>query len=70
MMWKFPYKVTLERMDWDIIEQWCLVNIGEFDEAWYKLGIDPAAYVVDGNFKTQWFFRRQQDATFFRLRWA
>ena len=69
-LFRFPHRVVIERMDWDIIEQWCVANIGEFDQTWYKLGIDTADWVINGNHKTQWFFKRQQDATFFKLRWA
>lgn len=65
-----PYKITLYRDDWDIIEQWCFETIGDFDVTWYKLGVDPAAYVVDGDISTQWFFKDEKDAIMFKLRWA
>lgn len=69
-MFKFPHKITLHRHDWDIIEQWCIDTIGEFDQDWYKLGMDPAAYVIDGDISTQWFFKDEKDAILFKLRWA
>lgn len=69
-MFKFPYKITLYREDWDAIEQWCFEYIGEFDVTWYKLGVDPAAYVVNGDNSTQWFFKDEKDAILFKLRWA
>ena len=66
----WPYHITIERRDWDVVEQWCDANLGRFGETWYKLGIDPAEYVVSGNYSTKWYFKTEQDAVFFKLRWV
>jgi hypothetical protein len=65
---EWPYRVTLDREDWEEIQNWCLVNIGDFDQFWYKLGIDPLAYMV-GDRQTTWFFKREEDAIMFTLKW-
>ncbi len=67
---EWPYRVTLYRDDWDVVQDWCLNNLGEFDQAWYKLGIDPAEFIMYGDRRTVWYFKREADAMFFRLRWA
>lgn len=66
---RFPYLIVLERDDWDVIQDWCVANIGEFDDTWYKLGIDPAALLVSGDRRTSWFFKNERDAIMFALRW-
>jgi len=66
--WK--YKITLETFDWYEIQCWCEANIGEFDKDWYKLGIDPVEYVVDGRTRTTWYFKQKNDAVMFKLRWS
>ena len=65
--WK--YCINLDRDDWDDIQTWCMKYIGEFDQSWYKLGIDPADYIVNGNRRTTWFFKREVDAIMFALKW-
>lgn len=67
---RFPYHVTIYRMDWDVIEYWCNEYIGEFEQKWYKLGVDPARYVVVGDYSTKWFFANEKDAMLFALRWS
>lgn len=64
----WPYYIMLDRDDWPDIQDWCVVNIGEFDQAWYKLGIDPLAH-LEGDRRTHWFFKQQKHATLFALRW-
>ena len=64
--WK--HCINLERDDWPEIQDWCVKYIGEFDQAWYKLGIDPLAH-LEGNRRTTWFFKREVDAIMFALRW-
>lgn len=65
--WK--YKITIENPDWQGAEQWCMLNVGEFDQAWYKLGIDPAEYLITRKTKTVWYFKQEKDAFAFALRW-
>lgn len=67
---RFPYHVTLSTDEWWVIEEWCVATVGEFDQDWYKLGIDPAAYIMHGDRRTTWFFRNEQDAIMFVLRWG
>lgn len=66
--WK--YKIILERPDWHEIQSWCETNLGEFDKTWYKLGIDPAEYIIDNRTKTTWYFKEEKDAIHFMLRWS
>ena len=44
--WK--YHITIENPDWYTIQLWCEAVIGEFDQDWYKLGINPTQYIIDG----------------------
>jgi len=66
--WK--YHVTIYRQDWKTLEHWCNYYIGEFDRDWYKLGIDPAEYIMYGDFRTTWYFKRKEDITLFMLKWV
>ena len=66
--WK--YCINLDRDDWDDIQTWCMKYIGKFDRDWYKLGIDPAEYVVTGRTRTTWYFRQHEHAVLFKLRWC
>ena len=66
--WK--YHIALHREDWYDIQLWCEQTLGEFDVAWYKLGIDPASYVIHGNTETVWYFKNERDAVLFKLKWA
>ncbi len=66
--WK--YKITLETPDWYEIEQWCRAYIGEFDQDWYKLGIDPAEFIFEGRTRTVWYFKQKRHAVEFSLRWS
>ena len=66
--WK--YHITLFTPDWHIIERWCQFELGEFDDRWYKLGIDPAEYLNTGLTRTVWYFKEEKDAALFALRWA
>ena len=66
--WK--YCITLYRADWPTIEQWCVANLGDFDDTWYKLGIDIAQQVVDGRVKTIWYFKQNHYAVLFALKWS
>ena len=66
----WPYRITIEYPDWYTVQLWCEATIGEFDRDWYKLGIDPAEYLVDGRTKTTWYFRKHEHAVMFMLRWC
>ncbi len=66
----WQYKITIEHANWPEVEDWCLAYVGEFDRDWYKLGIDPAEYVIDGRTRTTWLFKKHEHATMFTLRWA
>lgn len=66
--WK--HTIILTRRDYSAAEQWCLENLGEFDDRWYKLGVDPAGLVLSHlTPKTIWYFKDEKDATLFALRW-
>ncbi len=66
--WK--YKITIERLDWYEVQQWCELYIGNFDQEWYKLGIDPAEWIIDGRPRSTWYFKQEKHAVQFMLRWA
>lgn len=66
----WPYHITIQRQDFDVVEQWCEASFGEFGQRWYKLGVDPAVYILEGDYRTQWYFKTKQDAVFFKLKWA
>jgi len=66
----WPYRITIEHANWPEVEDWCLLYIGEFDQDWYKMGIDPADWVIDNKTRTTWLFRTPEHATMFTLRWA
>lgn len=66
----WPYRVEIYHHDWYTVQQWCEQTIGEFDQDWYKLGVDIAQMVQDDRLQTVWLFRREDHAMLFRLRWA
>ena len=66
----WPYRITIYRSDWYEVQCWCEIYIGEFDRDWYKLGIDPAEYIVNGETRTTWYFRREDHAILFKLKWC
>ena len=65
---ELKYKVKI-KCDWQSASDWCKENVGEFNLDWLKLGIDPAAALFDDH-KTTWYFKREQDAIMFILRWS
>ena len=65
--WK--YHVTIRNEDWEAAQAWCNHYIGKFDEDWYKLGIDPAEYILFGETRTTWYFKREEDIVLFMLKW-
>ena len=66
----WPYHITIQRQEWDVVEQWCEANFGKFGQRWYKLGVDPMAHALHRDYQTRWYFKTEKDAVFFRLRWA
>lgn len=69
--WK--YKITLDNPEWYEMKQWCSAHIGEFGEGWYKLGVDPTDYLINGISgisRTTWYFKTEKDASLFALRWT
>jgi len=64
--WK--YRVSISTIDWQSVETWCDDNIGRFNKDWYKLGLDPLD-LLHGISRTVWYFKKEQDAMFFKLRW-
>ncbi len=66
----WQYKITIEYAKWWEVEDWCKICIGEFDQDWYKLGIDPAEWVIEGKTRTTWLFKKHEHAIMFKLRWA
>lgn len=66
----WPYHVTIETPEWWDAEHWCVAIVGDFGQDWYKLGIDPAEYVIDGRTRTTWYFKQEKHAMMFRLKWA
>ena len=55
---------------WPEVVEWCKQNIGEYDQAWFKLGEDPAAQSIYTDYKSTYLFRKEQDAVLFKLRWS
>jgi len=65
--WK--YKITIEYSDYQEVINWCNIYIGEFNHAWYQLGIDPMEYFVNGDIRSKWLFKKHKHAVLFQLRW-
>jgi len=72
---KLVHKAVIRIKDWAEVEQWCLEHIGEWDQDWYRLGIDVAQLAVaieleDYGIETTWYFKDEQKMVMFLLRWA
>jgi len=65
------HKVVIYNDDWHHAEAWCEQNIGEFNDTWYKLGIDPVDSIFNQHRETEtvWYFLNEQDAVLFTLKW-
>ena len=63
------HKVSIS-CDWTKAAAWCEENVGEFNQDWYKLGIDPLSGFRDGDPISEWCFKRERDAIMFVLRWS
>jgi hypothetical protein len=72
MSWEteWPYHITVRNNDYREIEEWCNSVLGQFNEAWYKMGIDPLGYMSTGLLATDWYFKKEKDAVLFALRWS
>jgi hypothetical protein len=67
---EWPY-ICYTRHPYPEVQKWCEVNIGEFDQTWYKLGEDIMAMSMNpSTYKSTYMFRREADAIMFKLRWA
>lgn len=67
---KFKYSITLNSPNYTEIETWCTEHFGEFGDRWYKLGLDPAGFVMSHlGVKTVWYFTDENDFIYFSLRW-
>jgi hypothetical protein len=64
------YQVIIHNNDWHLAQEWCQQNIGEFDQDWYKLGIDPMSSMFDQKIQSVWYFRDETDAVMFSLKWV
>ena len=67
---EWAYHITISKDNWEDIERWCEANFGPFNEAWYKLGIDPVDFIFYDHITTTWYFKKEKDAVEFALRWA
>lgn len=70
MLEDWPYHITIINPNWPDVQVWCEVYIGEFDKDWYKLGIDPAEYIMNGDIRSTWCFKTHENAVLFKLKWA
>jgi hypothetical protein len=52
------------------VQAWCEANIGQFDREWYKLGEDPAAQMINPDYKSTYMFRDEKHAVLFKLKWT
>ena len=64
------HKVTIYNDEWHLAQEWCEQNIGEFNDTWYKLGIDPVSSLFYDKVESVWYFKNESDAVLFKLRWA
>ena len=62
------YEVKI-KCDWPAASDWCFENVGEFNQDWLKLGIDPAAALFDDH-TTTWYFKDERMAAAFVLKWS
>ena len=66
---EWPY-ICYTSHPWPEVCDWCRANIGEFDQHWYKLGEDIAAWSIYRDYKSTYMFRDERHAVLFRLRWS
>jgi hypothetical protein len=66
---ELKYKATTLHA-WPYVEIWCVENIGSWNIDWYKMGIDPADSIFNPDYRTIYFFKTEQQALLFMLRWG
>jgi len=66
------HEVIIYNDDWHQAQTWCEENIGQFNDTWYKLGIDPMGMMQPPGSKTKtiWYFAQEKDAVMFKLKWS
>ena len=64
------YQVIIHNNNWHLAEDWCVQNVGAFDQDWYKLGIDPMNSMFNRRTESVWYFRSEKDAVIFKLKWS
>jgi hypothetical protein len=52
------------------VEPWCQVNIGVWNDTWYKLGDDIALQGIDPEYRSTYFFKTKQNQMLFMLKWG
>ena len=66
----WPY-ICYTKHPYPKVQEWCRINIGEFDLDWYKLGEDIMALSMNPNaYKSTYMFKDKKHAVMFNLRWA
>jgi hypothetical protein len=66
---KLPYTATT-KSHWPAVEQWCVANIGAWNEEWYREHADLAEYIENSNVQETYYFQTGEQATLFALRWS
>lgn len=56
--------------DYPGVEEWCVANIGPWNETWYKVGPDIASIILHYDWQTTYYFKTEKDQLMFILRWA
>ena len=65
----FLYKSTTYS-PMDLVVPWCEQTLGEFDVAWYRLGRDPAADLMQPYGPDIYYFDNKKYHMWFTLRWS
>jgi hypothetical protein len=66
---KFLYKATTTS-SMDQVVPWCEQQLGTFDQAWYRLGRDPAADLMYPLGPDIYWFDNKKYHMWFTLRWS
>lgn len=62
--------VVYSRADWADTTPWLEVNVGDFNQTWYKLGRDVIMELSSTWPGDEYRFLREEDAMWFKMRWA
>ena len=65
----FLYRATTTS-SMDQVVPWCEQQLGKFDQAWYRLGRDPAADLMYPLGPDIYWFDNEKYHMWFRLRWS